>query len=156
MGCDFSKSKDKKEKQRFDIFLKIKNLNKEEGKEFYEHIPFDEYLCPKCGTIPEILKVHSDYDRIEIKCKIHGTQIIEYKEYYDEIVNSKEQYYNKSKNFTCPKCGEKYKEKNEEKNEENYGDKNGDKNGEKNDENNGEKNDENNGKVNEKDIIQTI
>ena len=34
-------------------------------------IPDDQYLCPLCGRIPEILNIHTDNGHMELKCKYH-------------------------------------------------------------------------------------
>jgi len=59
-----------------------------------------EFLCCKCGKIPEILNVHTDNSRIEFNCKKCGTYEILVDEYYDKLyVNN---YFKK-----CRKCKNK-------------------------------------------------
>jgi hypothetical protein len=52
-------------------------------------------LCCKCGEIPEILNVHTDNSKIELKCKNCGIFEILIDKYYDEL--SKNNYFKKCK-----------------------------------------------------------
>ena len=36
------------------------------------YIPPDQYLCPYCKNIPELVNIHSDNYYVEFKCKKHG------------------------------------------------------------------------------------
>jgi len=49
-------------------------------------------LCCKCGEIPEILNVHTDNSKIELKCKNCGIFEILINDYYDKL--SKKNYFN--------------------------------------------------------------
>ena len=53
-----------------------------------------EFLCCKCGEIPEILNAHTDNSRIEFNCKKCGIYEILIDEYFDEL----------SKNNCFKKC----------------------------------------------------
>ena len=44
-------------------------------------------LCSKCGEIPEILEVHTDNGKIELKCKNCGIYEILIDKYYSELSN---------------------------------------------------------------------
>ena len=58
----------------------------------------EQFLCSKCGEIPEILKVHTDNGKIEFKCKKCGEYEILIDDYYKELSNKK--YFKK-----CKYCG---------------------------------------------------
>ena len=49
----------------------------------------ESLLCSKCGEIPEILNVHTDNGKIEIKCKKCGLYEILIDDYYKELSNKK-------------------------------------------------------------------
>jgi hypothetical protein len=105
MGCRFCQGTTTKKHKSLDLFLKIRNLfpkAEEYGDgDFFKNFPVDEFLCPECKEIiPEIVKVHSDNNKIEIKCKIHGTREIDIKEYYEKTKNFN--YYGK-KCYNCEK-----------------------------------------------------
>ena len=65
-------------------------------------IPDDEYLCPYCEKIPEILNIHTDNGKIELKCKEHGIIELTLKEYYNKMKNHSFTYF-KTKCFNCDK-----------------------------------------------------
>jgi len=44
-----------------------------------------EFLCCKCGKIPEILKIHTDNSKIELNCKICGKYEISINEYFAKL-----------------------------------------------------------------------
>ena len=66
------------------------NENKEisEAKNNYK---LDDLLCSKCGEVPEILYVHADNNKIELKCKNCGEYEILIDEYYKTL--SKENFF---------------------------------------------------------------
>ena len=76
----------------------INNLNK-------------ELLCCKCGVIPEILNVHTDNNKIELKCKNCGIYEILIDNYYSELSNNNYFRICKICNFSennlyyCYECG---------------------------------------------------
>ena len=116
MGCRLCQGTTTSKKHKsLDLFLKIKNLYPEQNGggdgDFFHNIPFDEFLCPKCEYVPEIIKVHSDNNKIEIKCKKCGTTEIDINEYYTSTKNSHFQYYK----IECSKeeCNKKYIEEND-------------------------------------------
>jgi len=58
------------------------------------------FLCSKCGEIPEVLNIHTDNNKIELKCKICGI--------YEELID--EYFYRLSKNNyfkICSSCENK-------------------------------------------------
>lgn len=58
----------------------MKNIE-EANKQFI----LDDLLCYKCGEIPEVLKVHTDNCKIELKCKNCGVYEILIEEYFKEL-----------------------------------------------------------------------
>ena len=72
----------------------------------------DEFLlCSQCGEIPEILDVHTDNGKIELKCKNCGTKEILINDYYDKL--SENNYFrnceicnsNDDNLYYCYECG---------------------------------------------------
>ena len=59
-----------------------------------------EFLCCKCGKIPEILKVHTDNSKIEFNCKSCGIYEILVDNYFDRLFQKN--YYK-----NCSKCRNK-------------------------------------------------
>ena len=49
------------------------------------HPIFEEFLCCKCGEIPEILNVHTDNSKIELNCRNCGIYEILIDDYYNEL-----------------------------------------------------------------------
>ena len=72
----------------------------------YENISKNQYFCPKCNRIPEILNIHSDSGHIELFCKIHG-EIDLTVENYLKIMQKK------FSDIICNNCAEKQKSKEE-------------------------------------------
>ena len=64
--------------------------------------PDDQYLCPFCDKIPEILNIHSDNGHIELKCKLHGLISLTLKDYLEKMKDNLFTYY-KTKCFNCNK-----------------------------------------------------
>lgn len=60
-----------------------------------------EFLCSKCGNIPEILNVHTDNSKIEFNCKKCGIYEILIDDYYNDLFQN--QYFKKCNK--CPKRG---------------------------------------------------
>ena len=65
-------------------------------------IPDDQYLCPKCEKIPEILNIHADNGYLELKCKVHGVIDLAMEDYYKNMKNNLSTY-SKTKCFNCNK-----------------------------------------------------
>ena len=63
-------------------------------------IPDDQFLCPKCAEVPEILNIHTDNGCIELKCKHHGKQYLNLREYYEKTKNSSFTYFK----TICSQC----------------------------------------------------
>ena len=73
-----------------------------DGCEDFSDVPKDQFLCPLCERIPEILNVHSDNGYIELKCKYHGKIAISIHDYYKALKDSLFTYY-KTKCDACRK-----------------------------------------------------
>ena len=65
-------------------------------------VPDDQYLCPLCERVPEILNVHTDNGHIELKCKYHGIIDTTIQEYFTKMKNSLFTYF-KTKCYNCNK-----------------------------------------------------
>ena len=64
------------------------------------YIPPDQYLCPDCKNIPELVNIHSDNYYVEFKCKKDGNITLKLKEYFEKLNNSEFIYYN----YECSGC----------------------------------------------------
>ena len=81
----------------------IMNVDKiQPGFEEIEKIPQDQFICPKCERIPEILNVQCDNGHIELKCKYHGVQDCTIYEYGKILKDSIHTYFN-TKCYNCKK-----------------------------------------------------
>ena len=100
---------DKKSEKNNYIF-KIISIKEylQEGRIDYNTIPDEQFLCPKCFKVPEILNFHSDNEKIELICQHHDYMELNIEEYYRIIQNSKYNYLNSQ----CYKCSiiQKYKD----------------------------------------------
>ena len=70
-----------------------------EGNDFHD-CPTDQYLCPMCRNVPELVNIFTDIGSVEFKCKEHGTIILTVKQYFEKMRNSEFTYYN----FRCSNC----------------------------------------------------
>ena len=78
----------------------IDNKSIPEGFKDSLEVPEDQYLCPKCDRIPEILNVHTDNGHLELRCSYHGLIDMTIKEYYKQLKNSMFTYYK----IKCANC----------------------------------------------------
>ena len=78
-----------------------------EGSKDSLEVPGDQFLCPLCGKIPEILNVHSDNGHLELKCSYHGLITISIKDYYRHLKESIFTYYK----IKCANCNEEQRSK---------------------------------------------
>jgi len=62
----------------------------------------NELFCPKCGEVPEFLKIHTNNSKIELKCKNCGVYEQKINEYYNDLKDSK---YSK---INCLNCNTNY------------------------------------------------
>ena len=60
----------------------------------YDSLPSNQYLCPYCGSIPELLNIFTDNGCIEFKCKCKGEMPFKVKDYFDLLSESKFTYLN--------------------------------------------------------------
>ena len=97
MGCKFSS---KAQMPRVNQNELIDDKNIPDGFKDSLEVPGDQFLCPLCYRIPEILNVYTDNGHIELKCKYHGVLDIAIKQYYLQLKGSFFTYY-KTK---CAKC----------------------------------------------------
>ena len=72
------------------------NLN---GNNDLSDIPNDQYLCPNCKNVPELVNIFTANGFIELKCKDHGSMILKVKEYFKNLENSENIYYIYSKTY---------------------------------------------------------
>ena len=93
---------------------------------------FDCYSCPFCSSLPEILQYNEGNNTIKLKCKKHGENTLEIKEYMDKMINwenaseiklnNKCNIHNELYSFYCKDCEENICNKcmKESKNHENH------------------------------------
>ena len=81
---------------------KLKIQDSDKTKINLNNIPDDQFLCPNCDEIPEILNIHTDNGHLELKCKNHGIIDITIQDYYEKI-NESNFTYIKTKCFNCGK-----------------------------------------------------
>ena len=96
MGC-LSQSKS----QNIDVPSSDNEEILEKRKDFNK-IPDDEFICPECDLVPEVLNIHSDNGKIDFLCSKCGEKGISFNDYNSKINTSKYNYFN----FVCGKCGE--------------------------------------------------
>ena len=78
----------------------------------FENISKNQYFCPGCNRIPEILNIHSDSGHIELLCKIHGVIDLTVENYLNQMqkkfsdIKKKEEfeYCCYCKSYFCEKC----------------------------------------------------
>ena len=83
-----------------------KELTKREKGNEIDKIPEDEFLCPLCDMIPEILEVNLDTGKLTMNCKNHGKITRFATKYIDELLNSQYTYLENK----CRECNKKKKE----------------------------------------------
>ena len=89
--------------------IEINNQNLPADNIDQKEIPDDQYLCPYCWRIPEILNIHSDNGHIVLKCSFHGILDLPIKEYFQKMKSSAFSYFN-TKCFNCQKYQKSDKE----------------------------------------------
>ena len=75
----------------------------------FQKIPDDEFICPYCEQVPEILNINIENSKIELKCKKCGINEIKIEFYFYKMENSNYNYL-KTK---CYFCGNTPQKKNE-------------------------------------------
>ena len=66
----------------------------------YKNCPNDQYLCPFCENVPELVNIFTDNGYVEFKCKEHGNILLTVKQYFEKMNNSEFNYLN----FKCSNC----------------------------------------------------
>ena len=74
--------------------------NNTSGRIISNKIPLDQYICPECGKVPELISFYSDNGLIQFKCKDKEHKIMKVEDYMVALNNSKFNYFNDS----CSKC----------------------------------------------------
>ena len=55
-------------------------------------LPYDQYVCTECISIPESISLYYNEGIIEFNCKTHNTKKVDIREYFEK--ESKFLYYN--------------------------------------------------------------
>ena len=66
----------------------------DELEKLYDSIPKNQYLCPYCGSIPELVNIFTDNGCIEFKCKCKEELPFKVDDYFKELSESKYTYFN--------------------------------------------------------------
>lgn len=74
--------------------------NNTSGRNISNKIPLDQYICPECGKVPELISFYSDNGIIQFKCKDKEHKIMKVEDYMVALNNSKFNYFNDS----CSTC----------------------------------------------------
>lgn len=93
----------------------VKNIS-EKGEIDFKKIPEDEYLCPYCGEIPEILEIHTDNSKIKFNCIKCGIGEISIREFLESIKLKKNNYLNTK----CSSCLKKKFDSEDKENNDDY------------------------------------
>jgi hypothetical protein len=76
--------------------------NNTSGRNISNKIPLDQYICPECGKVPELISFYSDNGLIQFKCKDKEHQLMKVEDYMVALNNSKFNYFNDS--CSCSTC----------------------------------------------------
>jgi len=71
-----------------------KNLEDKKIKAAIKNFPEDQYTCPECGLVPEIVNINFEDFMLTLECKDHGRQNIKIDDYFEKENNSKFLYRN--------------------------------------------------------------
>ena len=93
---------------KIDIQSEIENntISEDESKKVFDSLPKDQYLCPFCGDIPELLNIHTDNGYVEFRCKKDKDYLISVQDYFKKLSESNFNYYN----IKCSNCNQKQKD----------------------------------------------
>ena len=80
-------------------------MTDDETKKIFESLPKDQYLCPFCGDIPELLNIHTDNGYVEFRCKKDKEFLISVQDYFKKLSESTFTYYN----IKCSNCNKEQK-----------------------------------------------
>ena len=96
---------------KIDIQSKIEYnaMIEDESKKIFDSLPKDQYLCPFCGDIPELLNIHTDNGCVEFRCKKDKDYLISVQDYFKKLSESNFTYY-KIKCYNCKKLQINYKQ----------------------------------------------
>ena len=103
MGAGVEHPTNKEIKKGVIEFITNKTILDEERKRIYNSIPKNQYLCPKCGEVPELKNIYSDNGYIEFFCKNDKEIVLKVDDYLNNFSESKLSYYN----VKCCMCDKK-------------------------------------------------
>ena len=69
-----------------------KNLEDKKIKAAIKNFPEDQYTCPECGLVPEIVNINFEDFMLTLECKDHGRQNIKIDDYFEKENNSKNSF----------------------------------------------------------------
>ena len=98
-GYDPNKRKGIQQERNYKI------ISDEESKKIFDSLPKDQYLCPFCGDIPELLNIHTDNGCVEFRCKKDKDFLISVQDYFKKLSESNFTYYN----IKCSNCNKEQK-----------------------------------------------
>ena len=62
-------------------------MTDDETNKIFDSLPKDQYVCPFCGDIPELLNIHTDNGYIEFRCKKDKDYLISVQDYFKNYQN---------------------------------------------------------------------
>ena len=110
-GYDVNENKKNIDKEGAKDLVKNYIIIDKEKQKLYESFPNDQYICPICGEIPELVNIHSDNGYVEFKCRVDGELALNIDQYFKKLSESQYTYYNNTK---CCKCNKFQKNKKNE------------------------------------------
>ena len=75
-------------------------ISDEDSQRIFDSLPKDQYVCPFCGDIPELLNIHTDNGYVEFRCKKDKDFLISVQDYFKKLSESNFTYYN----IKCSDC----------------------------------------------------
>ena len=75
-------------------------ISDEDSQRIFDSLPKDQYVCPFCGDIPELLNIHTDNGYVEFRCKKDNDYLISVQDYFKKLSESDFTYYN----IKCSDC----------------------------------------------------
>jgi len=93
-GYDPNKKKSIQQERNYSI------ISDEDSKKIFDSLPKDQYVCPFCGDIPELLNIHTDNGYVEFRCKKDKDFLISVQDYFKKLSESNFTYYN----IKCSDC----------------------------------------------------
>ena len=86
--------------------IMINVMTEKESKKIFDSLPKDQYLCPFCGDIPELLNIHTDNGYVEFRCKKDKDYLISVQDYFKKLSESNFTYYS----IKCSNCNKNQKD----------------------------------------------